>query len=102
MPFSLRKYANRERKRRRNNNRAFEKRTIISWPCQNYGSPKSIWDCLQGKKGHTDRKLHLMRAGSRSSFLFVAAMTTTRLSCSNPSIYKTYIFSNIERCSVWN
>lgn len=29
-----------------------------------------------------------MRAGSRSSFLFVAAMTTTRLSCSNPSIYK--------------
>jgi hypothetical protein len=82
--------------KKRNNNRAFGREQ------QSAGHAKTIWYCLQGKKGHTNRKLHLMRAGSRSSFLFVAAMTTTRLSCSNPSIYKTYIFSIIERCSGWN
>ena len=35
---------------------------------------------------------NLMRAGSRSSFLLVAAMTTTRLSCSNPSIFTKELY----------
>lgn len=89
----LGKYANRKKK---------ETTEILKENNNQLAMPKLFGTACKEKKGHTDRKLNLMRAGSRSSFLFVAAMTTTRLSCSNPSIYKTYIFSIIQRCTVWN